>query len=425
MRAYLKTRGWPEPMLADSGNGWHLNYRIDLPNDANATALVKGVLEHLKNIFPMVDTANINASGVCKLYGGWARKGEHSDVRPHRKSAVIEQGSDTIVTEEQLRALAPVTEVATTADIDVSVQPNAKKWADLLRFLDEREVATIGKPRKVKGGWQQEIRCPWEDEHSNENSRDTVVSYIEGWGFGFNCRHEHCLKRSWQAFRAEVDPRGEFKWSNEAESVGDVVISESAPTADVQLAEKQPRPVFPDDSWASTVFGEFAEIVCRGSFIRKRLASESFRAITGAIAGDQVTCGISGVRMREYYAVIANRQSGKSYALDCAIRFYSQQSVRCVFEPMLMLDGGSNSYRVSGIGAQRFLPGSSNSFVDELTRDSKSKQKRKKEMEEDDGLMMGRSGSPRRDSSRYRGKLWPCSLVCAVPIGPGNPCLLW
>src|SRR5215471_8614249 len=123
VRAYLKTRGWPEPMLADSGNGWHLNYRIDLPNDANATALVKGVLEHLKNIFPMVDTANINASRVCKLYGGWARKGEHSDVRPHRKSAVIEQGSDTIVTEEQLRALAPVTEVATTADIDVSVQP--------------------------------------------------------------------------------------------------------------------------------------------------------------------------------------------------------------------------------------------------------------------------------------------------------------
>jgi hypothetical protein len=148
---------------------------------------------------------------------------------------------------------------------------------------------------------------------------------------------------------------------------------EPEPQERVTLAEKQARPVFPDEAWAGTVFGEFAEIVCRGNFMRKRLASESFRAITGAIVGDQVTCGISGVRMREYHAIIANRQSGKSYGLDCAVAFYTKQSACCVFEPMLMVDCGQNSYRVSGIGAQRFLPGSSNSFVDELTREKKYK----------------------------------------------------
>jgi hypothetical protein len=121
------------------------------------------------------------------------------------------------------------------------------------------------------------------------------------------------------------------------------------------------------------VFDEFAEIVCRGNSIRKRLASEAFRAITGAIAGDQVLCGIAGVRMREYHAVIANRQSGKSYALDCATDFYTKLSIKNVFEPMLMVHSGNNSYRISGIGAQRFLPGSSNSFVDELTREKKHK----------------------------------------------------
>jgi len=45
------------------------------------------------------------------------------------------------------------------------------------------------------------------------------------------------------------------------------------------VAEKQARPVFPDAAWEGTVFGQFAEIVCRGTFMRKRLASESFRAI--------------------------------------------------------------------------------------------------------------------------------------------------
>ena len=141
----------------------------------------------------------------------------------------------------------------------------------------------------------------------------------------------------------------------------------------VKVADKQSKPVFPDQAWQGTIFSEFAEVVCRGNSIRTRLASEAFRAITGAIAGDQVLCGIAGVRMREYHAIIANRQSGKSYALDCATDFYTKISIKSVFEPMLMVHSGNNSYRISGIGAQRFLPGSSNSFVDELTREKKHK----------------------------------------------------
>lgn len=39
--AYLTGRGWPAPILADSGNGAHANYRIDLPNDAASTQLIQ------------------------------------------------------------------------------------------------------------------------------------------------------------------------------------------------------------------------------------------------------------------------------------------------------------------------------------------------------------------------------------------------
>jgi hypothetical protein len=157
----------------------------------------------------------------------------------------------------------------------------------------------------------------------------------------------------------------------------------------LEVAEKQVRPVFPDDAWDGTVFGQFAEIVCRGTFIRKRLASESFRAITGALCGDQVTCGIGGVRMREYHAIIASPQSGKSYVLDRGVDFYTKQSKHNLFEPLLMLHGGANPYRTAGIGAQRFLPGSSNSFVDELTRDKKTKKQIEKEIAEEDGVTLG------------------------------------
>ena len=51
------------------------------------------------------------------------------------------------------------------------------------------------------------------------------------------------------------------------------------------MAEKTPRPVYPDEVWAGTLFGEFADIVCRDNFIPKKFASESFRVLTGARPG--------------------------------------------------------------------------------------------------------------------------------------------
>jgi hypothetical protein len=50
VREYLKSRGWPEPMLCDSGNGWHLLYSVDLPNDVASTELVRNVLARLLNL---------------------------------------------------------------------------------------------------------------------------------------------------------------------------------------------------------------------------------------------------------------------------------------------------------------------------------------------------------------------------------------
>ena len=38
---FLKERDWPEPVVADSGNGYHLDYRVDLP------AADDGLLEKL------------------------------------------------------------------------------------------------------------------------------------------------------------------------------------------------------------------------------------------------------------------------------------------------------------------------------------------------------------------------------------------
>lgn len=98
IRGFLSEMGWPVPILADSGNGAHLLYRIDLPNDAEATQLVKDCLTTLSQFFTdarsSVDIANHNASRIWKLYGTVSRKGDNTEDRPHRRSEILEHPED-------------------------------------------------------------------------------------------------------------------------------------------------------------------------------------------------------------------------------------------------------------------------------------------------------------------------------------------
>jgi hypothetical protein len=253
-----------------------------------------------------------------------------------------------------------------------SIADEWKTW--LLEYAVHNEVGLRDFEKRAPNGWWMGIKCPWEHRSGDGVESSTVLGILDG-KLAFECSHGTCkaARRDTAVFKSDMlRLHGEFKREPGADPPITLGRAKEQPEP-VTLAEKQVRPVYPDSVWDDTVFGMFADIVCKGTFIRKRLASESFRAIVGAICGDQVTCGLAGVRMRDYFAVIANRQSGKSYGMDCAVHFFTKPSVRNLFEPMLMRDSGRNKYRTSGIGAQRFLPGSSNSFVDELTREKKHK----------------------------------------------------
>jgi hypothetical protein len=92
VRDFLRARSWPEPILADSGNGYHLLYRVDLPADDGG--LVERILRVLASRFDTaqvkVDQKVFNASRICKLPGTLARKGDHTPSRPHRRAKLLE-----------------------------------------------------------------------------------------------------------------------------------------------------------------------------------------------------------------------------------------------------------------------------------------------------------------------------------------------
>ena len=92
--ADLALHGWPAPVKACSGNGIHLLYRVDMPNDDAAKSRLRGVLKNLSMIYgtPTVglDTSVFNAARIVKLYGTAARKGDVTPDRPHRRSQFLD-----------------------------------------------------------------------------------------------------------------------------------------------------------------------------------------------------------------------------------------------------------------------------------------------------------------------------------------------
>lgn len=89
---YLTSLGFPLPLVACSGNGYHLLYRIDLPRSPENDLVVKTILYALDKKFSNdktgVDIVNHNASRIFKLYGTWAKKGDSTIERPHRLSVI-------------------------------------------------------------------------------------------------------------------------------------------------------------------------------------------------------------------------------------------------------------------------------------------------------------------------------------------------
>jgi hypothetical protein len=109
--ADLTGRGWPVPILADSGNGFHARYRVALANNEGASELVKRVLKGAAARFSddrvTIDTALFNPARIIRLYGTASRKGDDRPDRPHRWAGVI-SSPDTfcVVPVELLEALA-------------------------------------------------------------------------------------------------------------------------------------------------------------------------------------------------------------------------------------------------------------------------------------------------------------------------------
>lgn len=96
VRQFLRGRDWPDPLLVDSGNGFHLLYRIDEPadDDGRIQRLLSAIAARFDTAEVKIDCSVFNPARICKLPGTLARKGDSTPLRPHRRARILEWPTD-------------------------------------------------------------------------------------------------------------------------------------------------------------------------------------------------------------------------------------------------------------------------------------------------------------------------------------------
>lgn len=200
IREFLTQRGWPSPAFADSGNGAHLLYRVDLPVEDGG--LVSRVLKFLDFQFSdaevHVDVGVDKAAQTTKLYGSMARKGDSTPERPHRLARLLE-------IPEAIKAV-PTKDLDELADL-LPQKPKGQKGGgrgpalSLETWLRTHPSLIVREPKLWHGGqlWEFEI-CPWNAEHTNRSA--FVVQFSNGEIFA-RCHHTSCSSNDWASLLRE------------------------------------------------------------------------------------------------------------------------------------------------------------------------------------------------------------------------------
>lgn len=206
VREYLRSMHWPEPILADSGNGAHLLYKIDLPNNESATENVSLCLKALDAIFSDdkvdVDTANFNAARIWKAYGTTTRKGGNIPERPWRRSQILETPAELIAVPEEM--LASLGWGFKQKEREEKYEPQSKK-TDLEQWLSSHGIDVVKcKPAKNGGTMYIIDTCPWNSSHVDRSA--WAVQFPSG-AIAAGCKHNGCSGRGWRDLRALYEPQ--------------------------------------------------------------------------------------------------------------------------------------------------------------------------------------------------------------------------
>nr|UWF85813.1 MAG: DnaB-like helicase C terminal domain [Bacteriophage sp.] len=202
---FLRDEGFEKPVVCDSGNGFHLLYKIAMKNSNENTTICKEFLQVLDMLFSNpnveIDCTTHNASRVCKLYGTFSRKGSNTKKRPQRESKILRIPDEIKITPNEYFAKV-------AAMLPKPEQPSKSNYYsnekfDLEAFLNKHHIAVKNIVRTSSFTKYILDECPFNSSH---RAPDSAIFEMSNGGLGFKCLHSSCSQYTWKDFRLKFEP---------------------------------------------------------------------------------------------------------------------------------------------------------------------------------------------------------------------------
>lgn len=202
---FLRDEGFEKPVVCDSGNGFHLLYKIAMKNSNENTTICKEFLQVLDMLFSNpnveIDCSTFNSSRICKLYGTFSRKGSNTKKRPQRESKILRIPDEIKITPNEYFAKV-------AAMLPKPEQPSKNNYYsnekfDLEAFLNKHHIAVRNIVRTSSFTKYILEECPFNSSH---RAPDSAIFEMSNGGLGFKCLHSSCSQYTWKDFRLKFEP---------------------------------------------------------------------------------------------------------------------------------------------------------------------------------------------------------------------------
>lgn len=203
---FLKDNGFNEPIIAMSGNGWHIHIPVALKASQENTDLVKRFLLSLAKIFTDkycdIDLKVFNNSRICKLFGTRSNKGADIENRPKRYSSIVKVPDEIKVNHidyiKKIADMFPQQEEERTAYNDYGT----KKF-DLDEFIAKYNIQVSQKIEVADGTRYILDHCLFNDSH---RGRDAMIFKANNGAISYFCFHSSCSNKKWRDVREMFEP---------------------------------------------------------------------------------------------------------------------------------------------------------------------------------------------------------------------------
>lgn len=202
---FLKSNGFSEPVIAISGNGYHVNIPCRIGISEENDLIIKRFGLALSMMFDdefiEVDQKVHNRARLCKVYGTTSKKGANNPDRPWRVSHIVKAPIDIVPTDieyfKKIADLYPEERPKPSSDNNWG-----REKFNLPTFLDKHGIGY--KTQSVAGGTKYILdHCVFDENHKG---KDAVIFQRDNGAIAYVCLHNSCSQYTWRDVRLKFEP---------------------------------------------------------------------------------------------------------------------------------------------------------------------------------------------------------------------------